>query len=65
MAQDADDALPGEELFFAKGFGEVAEDDELMGDAAFAEESAMKSPAAGAGGEALLDDFGGFGFSAE
>ena len=54
MAQDADDALPGEELFFAEGFGEVAQDDELMGDAAFAEESAMEAPATGAGREARI-----------
>ncbi len=40
VAEDADEALPGLEFFFAERTGEVSDDEELVGEAAFAERRA-------------------------
>jgi hypothetical protein len=48
MAEDADEALPGLQFFFAEGTGEVADDEQGVWEAAFAKLAAVNAPTAGA-----------------
>jgi hypothetical protein len=47
VADDADEASPGEALLFTEGGADVREDDEGVGDAALAEGTAVDHPASG------------------